>query len=116
MSNKLAGQRAKFSRARAIFYTTPDESQRDRAVRWMGEVLRDAPANGFTEAEVTQGEDVPDRVRDWLRTPPGDGGGAGSLNAPLPALPLPIHVTGWIGMARAGSSSTPTAIAARPTA
>jgi len=63
MANKLAGQRAKFSRARAIFYSTSDEGQRNRAAQLMAEVLAEAPANGFAEDEVTQGEDVPDDVR-----------------------------------------------------
>ncbi len=63
MANKLAGQRAKFSRARAVFYASSDDPQRDRAIQLMAEVLVDAPANGFTEEEVTQGEDVPDLVR-----------------------------------------------------
>jgi T5orf172 domain len=63
MANKLAGQRAKFSRARAIFYSTSDDAQRHRAAQLMAEVLTEAPANGFSEDEVTQGEDVPDDVR-----------------------------------------------------
>lgn len=66
MASKLAGQRAKFSRARSIFYTTEEEGSRRRVVRLMAEVLADAPRNGFSEAEVTQGEDVPDQVRDEL--------------------------------------------------
>ena len=63
MANKLAGQRAKFSRARAIFYSSSDGAQRSRAMQLMAEVLADAPGNGFLEDEVTQGEDVPDDVR-----------------------------------------------------
>jgi hypothetical protein len=63
MANKLAGQRAKFSRARAIYYTTAEDAQRQRAVRLMAEVLADAPASGFSKDEVTQGEEVPDEVR-----------------------------------------------------
>ena len=63
MANKLAGQRAKFSRARAIFYSTSDEMQRRRAVQLMAEVLAEAPANGFSTEEVTQGSDLPDDVR-----------------------------------------------------
>ena len=62
MANKLAGQRAKFSRARAIFYTGSD-SQRDRAAQLMAEVIAEAPANGFSEEDVTQGEDVPREAR-----------------------------------------------------
>jgi T5orf172 domain len=63
MANKLAGQRAKFSRARAIFYTSGDEKQRQRAAQLMAEVLAEAPANGFSEGDVTQGEDVPSEAR-----------------------------------------------------
>jgi hypothetical protein len=63
MANKLAGQRAKFSRQRAIYYTTNDDAQRQRAIRLMAEVLADAPASGFSEEQVTQGEEVPDEVR-----------------------------------------------------
>src|SRR4051794_39403832 len=63
MANKLAGQRAKFSRARAIFYSTSDDAQRHRAVELMAEVLAEGPTNGFTENSVTQGADVPDDVR-----------------------------------------------------
>ena len=63
MANKLAGQRAKFSRARAIFYTASDQSQRDRAAQLMAEVIAEAPANGFSEEDVTQGADVPSEAR-----------------------------------------------------
>ena len=63
MAHKLAGQRAKFSRARAMSYTSSDDTQRRRAVRLMAEVLVEAPANSFTEEMVTQSEDVPNEVR-----------------------------------------------------
>ena len=63
MANKLAGQRAKFSRARATYYSASDDNERARAARLMAEVLADAPSEGFTEEEVTQSEDVPDEVR-----------------------------------------------------
>jgi hypothetical protein len=53
MANKLAGQRAKFSRARAIFYSTSDDAQRHRDAELMAEVLAEAPVNGFTEDDVT---------------------------------------------------------------
>lgn len=62
MANKLAGQRAKFSRARAIYFTNSDETQRQRAVQLMAEVLAEAPASGFSEDDVTQGADVPSAV------------------------------------------------------
>lgn len=67
MANKLAGQRAKFSRARAIFYSASDDNQRRWATRLMAEVLAEAPANGFSEDAVTQGEDVPDEARQLAR-------------------------------------------------
>jgi hypothetical protein len=63
VANKLAGQRAKFSRARAVFYTTGDETQRQRAAQLMAEVLAEAPVNGFSEEDVTQGADVPSEPR-----------------------------------------------------
>jgi hypothetical protein len=43
MANKLAGQRAKLSRARVIFYSPSDDPQRQRAAKLMAEVLADAP-------------------------------------------------------------------------
>ncbi len=63
MANKLAGQRAKFSKARAVLYGASDESVRYRQAQLMAEVIREAPENGFSEDEVTQGADVPDEVR-----------------------------------------------------
>ena len=75
MANKLAGQRAKFSRARATYFTSSDKSQRRRAIQLMAEVLVEAPVNKFTEEMVTQGEDVPDKVRRFLS----------SINTPLNA-------------------------------
>jgi len=63
LATKLAGQRAKFSRARAIYYTSSDEKRRERAAQLMAEVLAEAPTNGFSEEDVTQGEDVPSEVR-----------------------------------------------------
>jgi len=68
MANKLAGQRMKFTKARALYYQTDDESQRRDAVRKMAEVLADAPANGFAEADVTQGGEVPVEVREVAAT------------------------------------------------
>ncbi|UEM06315.1 GIY-YIG nuclease family protein [Skermanella rosea] len=62
LANKLAGQRAKFSRGRALFYTADDDSQRLRAVRLMAEVLAHAPKAGFSEDEVTQGAEIPREV------------------------------------------------------
>jgi hypothetical protein len=68
MANKLAGQRMKFTKARALYYQADDEGQRQDAVRKMAEVLADAPANGFAEADVTQGGDVPAEVRQVAAT------------------------------------------------
>lgn len=45
---------------------TADEGQRRRAAELMAEVLAEAPSNGFTEAEVTQGEDVPAEARELV--------------------------------------------------
>ena len=42
LANKLAGQRAKFSRARAVFYSASDEVHRQRAAQLMAEVLAEA--------------------------------------------------------------------------
>lgn len=73
MANKLAGQRMKFSKARATYYTTAEDTERRRAVQLMADVLSQAPALGFTEEQVTQGEDVPDEVRHYVTsetTPP----------------------------------------------
>ena len=68
MAHKLAGQRAKFSRARAQYYTSSNEASRQRAILRMSEVIDYAPGLGFTEEQVTQGEDIPDEVRRHLRS------------------------------------------------
>ncbi|NBC33076.1 MAG: hypothetical protein GVY13_10410 [Alphaproteobacteria bacterium] len=68
MANKLAGQRMKFSKARAVFYTAGDDDRRQHAARLMAEVLAEAPVNGFSEDDVTQGEDVPQRARELARS------------------------------------------------
>lgn len=68
MANKLAGQRMKFTKARALYYQADDEGQRQDAVRKMAEVLAEAPANGFAEVDVTQGGDVPAEVREVAQT------------------------------------------------
>lgn len=91
MANKLAGQRAKFSRARAIYYTSTDEMQRQRAVTLMAEVLADAPANGFSEADVTQGEDVPSDVRALATTI--SGASDDTSEAIIDDLPLPVDIS-----------------------
>lgn len=91
MANKLAGQRAKFSRARAIYYTSTDEMQRQRAVRLMAEVLADAPANGFSEEDVTQGEDAPSEVRAFATTI--SGASNDKAEALTDELPLSVDIT-----------------------
>ncbi len=63
MSNKLAGQRAKYTKALADYNRTDDDAQRANAVRKMAEVLADAPVNGFSEFDVTSDQAVPDDVR-----------------------------------------------------
>jgi L-ribulose-5-phosphate 3-epimerase UlaE len=55
MANKLAGQKAKFVKARANFYGSDDEAVKARAIRLMAEVLAWANEVGVSEAEVTQG-------------------------------------------------------------
>jgi hypothetical protein len=68
--DKRAGQRAKFTKALADYQRT-DDDERHHAARLMAEVIMDAPKNGFTEAEVTQGADVPDEVRRLIANPIG---------------------------------------------
>ena len=67
MANKLAGQRAKFTKALQDFNTTDDEGVRATAVDKMAQALRDAPAFGFREDDVTQGQDVPAAVVETLK-------------------------------------------------
>ena len=73
MANKLAGQRAKFTSALKDFNATEDGGVREHAIDKMAQVLAEAPLFGFTEAEVTQGRDVPTsvaaRVRDGYVKP-----------------------------------------------
>src|ERR1051325_897655 len=63
MANKLAGQKAKFVKARANYYGSDDEAVRARALRLMAEVLAWANQAAVSEAEVTQGADVPEEAR-----------------------------------------------------
>ena len=67
--DKRAGQRAKFTRSLADYQRTDDDDKKHRAALLMAEVLRQAPTNGFTELEVTQGADVPDEVRRLVEHP-----------------------------------------------
>jgi len=68
-AGKLAGQRAKFTKALANYQRTDDEDKKHQSARLMAEVLIDAPKNQFTEPEVTQGADVPDEVRRLVQHP-----------------------------------------------
>ncbi len=63
MANKLAGQKAKFTRALADYNSTEDPTRRLGAVRRMTEVLSEASTSGFTEADVTGGKEIPGEVR-----------------------------------------------------
>ncbi|HEV2425980.1 MAG TPA: hypothetical protein VGZ29_14215, partial [Terriglobia bacterium] len=67
--DKRAGQRALFTRAFADYQKTDDEDKKRCAAELMAKVLIDAPGNGFTELEVTQGADVPDEVRRLVQYP-----------------------------------------------
>lgn len=78
MANKLAGQRAKFSRAYAQFYSSDDDASRQRAIELMAQVLRDAPAYGFSETDVTQAAEVPGAVRHAERQLSLSGGPSGT--------------------------------------
>lgn len=62
MANTLAVQRATFTKALQDFDATDDAAVRAHAVEKMARALLDAPAFGFGEAEVTQGQDVPAAV------------------------------------------------------
>jgi hypothetical protein len=110
VANKLAGQRAKFSRARAIFYTTADNTQRQRAIQLMAEVLANAPAIGLSEEELTQGAEVPKEVRQLAKGPVGGASQAAEddeqLVAALGTAVEPAMCARW---ARAQSSCMPTA-------
>lgn len=66
MANKLAGQKAKYTKAYTDYQKTEDEDQRRSAIRRMAEVIRDAPANGFSESEVTSGKHPLEEVRHLL--------------------------------------------------
>lgn len=66
MANKLAGQKAKFTKAFIDYKSTKVEATRTHAVQQMLEVVNDAPGNGFSEAHLTRGRDVPAEVlRKW---------------------------------------------------
>jgi hypothetical protein len=63
MASRLAGQRAKFTKALADYSKTDDEEKKQGAARRMAEVLIEAPKLRFTEVQVTQGQEVPSEVR-----------------------------------------------------
>ena len=63
MANKLAGQRAKYTKALAEYSRTEDEVRKQSATRRMLEVIDEAPVNGFNVAEVTGDQDVPGEVQ-----------------------------------------------------
>jgi hypothetical protein len=58
-ANKLSGQKAKFTKVFVNYNSMEDEAIRPQAVQQMPEVIQDASGNGFSEAEVTGGRDVP---------------------------------------------------------
>jgi hypothetical protein len=66
MANKLAGQKAKFTRARTAYYSTEDENTKRRALEQMAAVLEWAQHTAISEAEVTQGYEFPDEARRTL--------------------------------------------------
>jgi hypothetical protein len=57
----------------------------------MAEVLAAAPANGFAEADVTQGEDVPAEARDLIR--PGLTGDTENVEEVIRDLNVAVDVT-----------------------
>src|SRR5471032_2511464 len=63
MANKLAGQKAKYTKALADFNITEDDARKQGAVHRMAEVIREAPLNGFVEGEVTGGKEIPSEVQ-----------------------------------------------------
>jgi hypothetical protein len=63
VANKLAGQKAKFTKALADYNSTEDETTRVAAATKMLEVLHEAPGNGFSEADVTGGRELPTDVQ-----------------------------------------------------
>ena len=67
MANKLAGQKAKYTKAYADYNRSDDAAEKANAARRMAEVLRDAAGTGFSEAEVTTGRDPSDAVRAMAR-------------------------------------------------
>ncbi len=67
MSNKLAGQRAKYTKALSSFRSTDDEDNKSKFARYMAEVLSQAAQNGFTVDQVTQGAEIPVDVQQLVQ-------------------------------------------------
>ena len=63
MANKLAGQKAKYTKALAEYNRTDETELKTGPARRMAEVLQQAPGSGFSEDDVTGGKDVPDEIR-----------------------------------------------------
>jgi len=59
MANKRAGQKMKYNKAFTDYNRTDDEGKKLNALRLMATVIRDAPLNGFSENDVTDGKDIP---------------------------------------------------------
>jgi hypothetical protein len=67
LKRKLAGQRAQFTWGLNEYNKTDDEGQRARFARHMAKYVRDAPVNGFTLEQVTQGQSYPaEEVQKYL--------------------------------------------------
>ena len=56
MTNKLAGQKAKFTRAFADYNSTENEGMKEAVTRRKLEVLHEAPGTGFQKRRLPQGE------------------------------------------------------------
>jgi hypothetical protein len=55
----LGGQRTQFTCALNQYNTHDDPADREKFVRIMAKYIRNAPANGFTVEQITQGQDYP---------------------------------------------------------
>ncbi len=69
MANKLAGQKAKYTRALADYNRTEDVLQREGPLRRMKEVLDEAPGSGFSLHDVTSGRDLPTEPQNGITQP-----------------------------------------------
>ena len=66
MANKLAGQKAKYTKALADYNRTEDVLQREGPLRRMKEVLDEASGNGFSLHDVTNGRGLSTEVQDVI--------------------------------------------------